>query len=855
MEGAFLRLLEMDRARSGGWGVVRCWVGAVADAGRGIVMRLGPQGPHASRTGKWGGEVMSTVVADFRYALRSLARRPVFATTAILTIAIGIGANASVFTVVNGFMLRPLPYQEPHELVALFAANHELGWSGTDVNPADVVDWGRRATSLEAVTVYQETGFNLTGGDVPELVSALRVMPNFLSVVGWQPTLGRDFTSDEMGAGRDDSVILMDGFWERRFARDHAVLGSTLTLDGAVVTVIGILPPDFQYYDMRADLLRPWAVDVATVERGGHYAEAMGRLAPGVTIDTAREELDGIAHELAAEFPQNVGWTAEVIDLKTEVLGPVAPAASVVLMGAVGFILLMACVNVANLLLARGGTRAREIAVRIALGAGRGRIVRQLLTESVVLAVIGALAGLAAANWAYRAIVAALPPNMPPIFQFEMDTTVLLFTAGITVGAAMLFGVLPALRVTADQGGTLRDGGRSGGNRRASRFGSALVVLQTAMAVVLLVGGGLLMKSIAGMRAQDFGFDPQNVLTARISLPTVRYESREASDAYWREVAARVAAVPGVVSVGTTQSHPLMGSNWGRTLRVAGQDRPEDESLPVRLTIASEGLFESLGFEMARGRVFNAADVADAPPVAIVNEAFIRQYLGPDDDPLAQTLLGSDWEVRVVGVVRDVVERGVDEPPEPALYVPTGQYDLRTRSLVMRTAGDPRDLVGAVQDAVWSVDADIPVYDIQTMEALVDDRVGGFAVIGSLMGVFALLSLILGAVGIYGVTAYAAGQRTSEIGVRLAMGAERTDVVAMVVREGGRLTAIGLAIGLVLAVGLGGAMSSILVGVSPRDPVTFGSVVVVLALVSFGGLYIPAKRASRVDPVTALASE
>lgn len=799
---------------------------------------------------------MGTIVADFRYALRSLARRPVFAATAILTIAIGIGANASVFTVVNGFMLRPLPYEDPEELVALFSAHPQLGWSGTDVNPADVIDWGARSTSMEAVTVYQETGFNLTGGDVPELVSALRVMPNFLSIVGWQPTLGRDFLDDEMGDGQDGAVILMDSFWERRFARDREVLGSTLTLDGDVVTVVGILPPDFQYYDMRADLLRPWGVDVATVERGGHYAEAMGRMAPGVTIDVARRELEAIAREMEAEFTQNEGWTVEVIELKSEVLGPVAPAAAVVLMGAVGFILLMACVNVANLLLARGGSRAREMAVRMALGAGRGRIVRQLLTESLVLAVLGALAGFAAANWAYRAIVAVLPPSMPPIFQFRMDTTVLLFTAGITVGAALLFGVLPAIRVTGAQGSTLRDGGRSGRGRNASRFGSALVILQTAMAVVLLVGGGLLMKSIAGMRAQDFGFDPENVLTARISLPGAQYDTREASDTYWEDVVGRVSAVPGMLAVGTTQSHPLMGSNWGRTVRVAGQDRPEDESLPVRLTIASTGLFEALGFEMARGRVFSPSDAADAPPVAIVNEAFVRQYLASGDDPLTQTLLGSDdWSVRVVGVVRDVVERGVDEPPEPALYIPAAQYDLRTRSLVMRTTGDPREAVRAMQDAVWSVDADIPVYDVQTMEALVDDRVGGFAVIGNLMAVFAVLSLILGAVGIYGVTAYAAGQRTSEIGVRLAMGAERTDVVSMVVREGARRTMIGLAIGLVLAVGLGGAMSSILVGVSPRDPLTFGSVLVVIGIVSFGGLYIPAKRASRVDPVTALASE
>jgi putative ABC transport system permease protein len=881
MEDAFLALLRMDRKRLGPLGSVRCWAGALMDASvRGLVMRAqrttprrgavgagqavrrrrpagtryGHQDEMNSRSG--GEEMLETLVSDVRYTVRALARRPIFAATAVLTIAIGIGANTAVFTVVNGFLFTPLPYDDPDELVAIWAAHPGLGWSGTDVNWADAWDWRERSSTLEDLTVFNDDGFNLTGGDAPELVSAVRVTPNFFSVVGRQPVFGRDFLPEEIGDGRDRVVILTDGFWERRFARGSHVLGSTLVLDGVAVMVVGIMPPDFVFHDDRPDLFRPWGFEMASAPRDSHSANAIGRMRDGVDVDAVREDLEAIAAQLGREYEESEGWTVEVYPLHQDVVGDVASQASVVLMAAVGFILLMACVNVANLLLARGGGRSREIAVRVALGAGRGRVMRQLLTESLVLAVIGGLLGTIGAIWGYRAIVAGLPSSLPPVFRFEMDATVLGFTAAITVGAALLFGMIPALRATGDRATTLREGGRGGAGRVATRFGSALVVLQTAMAVVLLVGGGLLMKSVAGMRGQDFGFVPENVLTARIALPATQYDSREASEAYWREVTQRIQEIPGVLGVGTTQSHPLMGSNWGRTIQIAGQDLAEGQDRTVRLTLASPGLFETLRFGMVRGRTFTEADGAEAPSVAIVNEAFVERYLGPDDDALAQTITsGPEWSAPIVGVVHDVIERGVDSPPEPSLYLPIEQADVRTRSLVMRTVGDPTAVVADVQEAVWSVDADIPIYSVQTMEALVEDRVGGFAVIGTLMGTFALLSLLLGAVGIYGVTAYAAGQRRAEIGVRLAMGAERTDVVSMVVREGAWRTLLGLSIGLALAAFVGSAMSSILIGVHPRDPVTFATVVAVLATVSFLGLWLPARRAAQVDPMRVLGAE
>ncbi len=798
---------------------------------------------------------MGTFLDDLRFALRGFARRPVFAVTAILTMALGIGANASVFTVVKGFLLTPLPYDHPEELVTLQAANPELGWTDTDVGPADVWDFRTRARSLEDVAVYYEDGLNMTGRGDPELVQGIRTSPNVLRLLGRSPALGRDFADDDYGP--DHAVaVLSDGFWERRFGRSTDLLGSTLTLDGHPYTVVGILPPDFRFLDSRSDVFIPLTERPEEAERGGHYASAVARLATGATLDQARAELTAIAAAQAEEHPEtNRGWTVEVTATHAELVGDVARRASLVLMVAVLFVLLMACVNVANLLMARGEARARELAVRAALGAGRARVVRQLLTESLVLAAIGGGLGLLMAHWGYRAIVAGLPSGIPPVFQFGVDGSVLLFVASVTVGAALGFGLVPALRATGGAIESLREGGRGGRNRRAGRFGSTLVVVQTALAVVLLVGGGLLMKSLAAMRHQDFGFDPDSVLTVRIALPHAVYGTDDEVRAFWDAVESRVRILPGVVAAGSTQSHPLMGSNWGNTIRLAGREGVERK---VRVTYVSSGLFDALKFRVVRGRGIGENDGPDAPPVAVVNEAFVRQYLAPGDDPLGQTLLAGDdgsMRVPIVGVIHDVIERSVDRPPEPSMYASLSQVVVATRSLVVRTAGVPADIVPALQRAVWSVDSDLPLYGMETMNALVERRLGGFTVIGYLMATFALLSLLLGAVGIFGVTAYAAGRRTNEIGVRLAMGAEREDVVRMVVVQGGRRAAFGLGLGIVAALGMSRLLGSILVGVRSWDPATFGLVIVILGIVALLGLWIPARRAARVDPVRALASE
>ena len=799
---------------------------------------------------------MGTVFSDVRFAVRSLARRPMFAGTAIATLALGIGANASIFTVTNGMLYAPFPYEEPEELVALNEANPSLGWDGVDVNPANVWDWRERSRSMEDMAVYYGDALNFTGDGDPELVQGLRATSNVFTLLGREPAMGRGFQADEMGEGRDDAAVLTHGFWVRRFGGDPTTLGRTLVLDGESYTVVGILPEDFVFFGERPDLFLPFPMHPSETLRDSRFAESVGRLAEGATLEDARTELTQIAGLVAQEHPDtNEGWTVEATSMRQEMLGGIAERAAQVLMGAVAFILLMACVNVAGLLMARGEARFREMAVRSALGAGRARVLRQLMTESLVLALAGGALGMMIGVWGSRVITAGMPSDMPPVFRYEVDGTVLLFVALVTLGAAVAFGLSPALHLLRSGGDALRGGGRHGGARRSGRFGGTLVVAQTGLAVVLLVGGGLLMKSLAGMRDQDFGFDPESVLTLRVTPPESTYPEAEDLAAFWAAAEARVQDIQSVHAIGSTQSHPLMGSNWGSTIRLASE--PERD-LTVRTTYATGGYFEALGVQAVRGRIITDEDAGEAPFVAVVNETFVRRYMGEEIDPLSQTLLvesQGETGIPIVGVIPDMIERGIDRGPEPNWYIHPEKGGIRSRSLVMKTAAPTAQVLAQVQEAIWSIDANLPLYRVETMEDVVERRLGGFLLIAQLMGAFALLSLILGAVGIYGVTAFSAGQRSQEIGLRKALGAEDGQVVSMVVHSGALKAGLGLVLGLGAALGMAKLLTSILVDVNPWDPTVFGLVTGALAAVSFLGLWVPARRAARVDPVQALSAE
>jgi len=708
---------------------------------------------------------------------------------------------------------------------------------------------------LEELAVFYNHDFSLTGDGPPELLSGVRVEPNLLGLLGRTPALGRHFSGEEVGSGQDGVVILADGFWQRRFGGDRGVLGSTIVLEGVPRVIVGVMPPDFRFLDARPDVFLPLDLVPADHARYEKFLRAMGRLAPGVSLDEARIELGQIAVQLQEEYPEtNADWTVQLVSLHEDMLGPWGKPVSLWLLGAVGFLLLMICVTVANLLLARGEHRARELAIRRALGAGRGRVVRQLLTESLVLGSMGGALGLLLATWGYRGVVATLPEYTSPNFQFGLDGSVLAFTVIITLVAVLMFGVIPALQASRSGIGELRDGGRSGRSLASAHHGNVLIVVQTAIALVLLVGGGLLVKSLSGMKNQELGFEPRNVLTVRLTPPVVEYPERADTRTFWNAVENRVAEIPGVVGVGTTQSHPLMGETWVRTVRLVG----EDDDRTARLTYLSGGLFDALGFRVVAGRPIRSTDDEDAPEVAVVNESFVRSYLGQDVDPLSIYLqAGSDTlpPVPIVGVIEDVVEGGVEQAPGPALYRSISPVAVRTRSLVIRTAGLPGEMIESVQEAVWSIDPKLPLFQIGTMEELVEEKIGGFAVIANLMTLFAILSLFLGALGIYGVTAYSTGRRTREIGIRLALGAKPGDVVRMVLEEGGRRALLGLALGLVLAFLGTRALGSFLIGVNPRDPVVFLLVTVILAVVSLLALWLPARRASAVGPMAALINE
>lgn len=860
MEETFLALRRRYLERGGPFAGLRCWAAAVADVVSGAVTaRVRALGPRRGAVDGSGEAGIRSFGRDVGLAVRSLARRPVFLLAVSVTLALGIGANAAVFTVSRGLLLAPLPYEASDELVVLYAENPELGWFETDVNPADAWDWRARSETLEDLAVYGQDRLALVRDDAaPEMVSAVRGTPNLFDVLGVSPALGRGLRADDFGENGSGEVVLTHALWQRLFGGDPDVLLRTMRLDGVSYRIVGVLPPETPFMDARPDLFLPLGYRPADTPRDSHYQEAIGRLAPGATLDEARAELRGIAAALAESHPEtNEGWTASVVSLREDMLGDIARRASLVLSAAVALVLLMVCVNVANLLLARGRSRGRELAVRAALGAGRRRLVREMMAESLVLSAVGGCLGLLLGVWGVRGIVSLLPSTMPAVFTIEVDEVVLLFVAGVTVASALLAGLLPALRSSRQAMERLRSAGRVGRERESTRFGGALVVSQTALAMVLLACSGLLLKSVAGMRGQDFGFDPAGVVASRVAPPIASWPEDADLRRFWRTVEERVRALPGVAAAGTTQSHPLMGSNWGSTVRLEGE--PETERR-VRTTYASPGLRKALGLRMLRGRWVEWADGPDAPRVAIVNEAFVEQYLGSKVDPLEARILGAEGGpgTAIVGVVEDFVERSVDEPPEPSWYLPAAQGARvpRTRSIVVRAAGGPAaSVVPAVREAVWSVDPDLPLFETETMEGLIDRRVGGFSAIAWIMSVFGLLSLLLGAVGIYGVTAYATGRRRGEIGVRLALGAEGREVVRMVIREGAGRALLGLTLGVAAALLFARLLGAVLVGVEPADPVVFGAVVVLLAGVSLLGLWLPARRAARVDPVRTLAHD
>jgi putative ABC transport system permease protein len=806
---------------------------------------------------------MDTALRDLRYAVRALLRQPGFTIAVMLTLALGIGANTAIFSVVHGVLLRRLPYPNDAQLMTVWT-RLSSGTTETASLP-DYTDWKAQNSSFAQMSAYANSNDNLAapGGD-PERVPSARVIADFFETLGVRPAAGRWFVPDEFVFGSHRVVVLSHGLWERRFGANPAIVGQTITLNARPYTVVGVAPESMRL-PARAQLWTPLAFDPASGPRSrrGDFLSVVARLKPGVSQARAQADMDAIARRLADAYPQtNARIGVDVISLHDQLVGQIRPAL-LVFSGAVAFVLLIACANVANLLLARATAREREMAVRAALGAGRKRLVRQMLTESLVLAVGGGALGLLLAWWGVRGLKAAAPPTLPRLDEIGLDPIALGFTAVAVLVTGFLFGIAPAWRGSAFAlHATLGAGGRAGiGGGRGERLRGVLVVTQVALALVLLVGSGLLVRTFARLQQVDLGFDPRNVLTAQLVLPGAKYTSEERMMSFFDALRERLTATPGVRTVALSSDVPLGGGYNYLSFQVIGQPAPRTgENLPDAVPTAATGeYFAALRIPLQSGRLFTQADGPNAPRVAVVNQELVKKAFA-GRDPLGQRISfgnptdSTSW-LTIVGVVGSTRLEGVGLETYAQAFTPLAQSVVPYVYVVARTKGDPASLTPALRREVAALDATLPLSNILSMEQRAAESVAQFKLNSVIVTLFAVVALVLASVGIYAVIAYAVAQRTREIGIRMALGAARADVLRLIVRDGMSPTVLGVVIGALGALGVTRLMRSLLYGVSATDPIVFSVVAAMLVIVALGACWVPARRAARVDPNVALRDE
>ena len=806
---------------------------------------------------------MNTFWQDARYALRMLRKNPGFAAVAVIVLALGIGANTAIFSVVYALLLRPLPYPEPARLLVL--AERSSDGERMSISYPNFKDWQERAHSFEAMAAFRPQSFNLTDTTQPVRLQGQTVSWNFFQILGVRPQLGRLFTAQDDAPGVAPTTLISHGLWKERFGGDPNIVGRTIKIDGDLYTVVGVLPQGFEFY-RRDDLYVPLGLLLTPqggfLDRANHFRMfALARLKPGVTLAQANQEMTALAAQLEREYPAtNSGASAMAQPLTSRLVEDIRPAL-LVLLGAVGFVLLIACVNVANLTLVRATERQREIAVRLALGASRGRIIRQLLSESLLIAVLGGVAGLLIGVWIKDGLLALAPEGIPRLTQVKLDGMVLGFTLGVSALTGLLFGLLPALQASrTDLNTALKEGGRAVAGSARERLRKVLLVGEVGLALVLLIGAGLMLRTVSKLTHIDPGFDATNLLTMRFTLPANAY-NEEQRRAFYSEALARVSAQPGVRSATLSLSLPIDGSNWNSVFIAADKPVPARAEIPsAAFTPVSANFFETMGIRRLRGRGFSETDTADAPRVAIINETLARR-LWPGEDPIGKRLKQgfpedkTPWR-EVVGVVADVKLNGVDRETPLQAYLPLAQEPARGLGLIVRSANaNPLALRPAVEQAIHSIDRDLPLYGVYSMDQLLGDAIAQQRLTMVLLVGFAVLALTLAAVGIYGVMSYSVTQRTHEIGIRLALGAQTRDVLRLVVGQGMLLALVGVALGLAASFALTRVLASLLFNVSPTDPLTFAAIAFLLTFVALLACYIPARRATKVDPMVALRYE
>lgn len=814
-----------------------------------------------------GANIVESFFQDLRYGARSMRRSPGFTAVAVIALALGIGANAAVFSVVNAVLLRPLAYKDPERLVTVM---HNVD---NPVAVANYIDWRDESQSFETMAAADFWTPNLTGTDTPEHLWGLQVTQNMFPMLGVAPMMGRWFAVGEDTKGADHEVILSARLWKRRFNSDPNILGKTITLNGEAYAIVGIMPAEFKFapfWATHAELWVPNTLEDRIQNRDGNSLRIFARLKPGVTVAQAQAEIKTITARLEKLYP-GTNRAVTVTPLRTMVVGDIETPL-LIFLGAVGFVLLIACANVAHMLLARSAARQKEIAVRTALGAGKMRLIRQFLTENLLLAAIGGGAGLLLAIWGTRALVALSPANIPRLDSVTIDGRVVLFLIGVTVLTSVVFGLLPAMNASAvNLSDTLKESGRgtSEGMRR-NRFRNFLVASEFALALMLLIGAGLMIRSFYALQSVDSGFNPHNVLSMVVSVAGSKEADPGHRAVFYPQLLDRLRSLPGVEAAGGINHLPLAGDMWGWSFKIEGRPKPLPGEAPSGVyRMVTPGYFQAMRLPLLRGRDITAEDTASAPGVVIINERAAARYW-PSEDAIGKRIsftsdkvTGPNW-LTVVGIAKNAKQNNWTAKPQPEVYLAAFQNQLLMNdpsshfayiTLVVRTAGDPGPMSAAVKDTVWSFDRNLPISEVLTMDGVVADATAEPRFEMLLLGMFAIVALALAAVGIYGVMSYSVTRRTHEIGIRVSLGASRANILLLVVKQGMILALIGSSVGIAGALLLSRLMTKLLYGVRPNDPITFATVATILMMVALLASYIPARRAMRVDPMVALRHE
>ncbi|MCA1585154.1 MAG: ABC transporter permease [Acidobacteria bacterium] len=807
---------------------------------------------------------MGNLSQDLRFAVRSFLRAPRFTIPAVLALALGIGATSATFSVVRGVMLEPLPYHDPERIVVVWENNLKRNRPRNVIGAANFVEWRERTRSLENLAMVGPARLNLMLGDQPQEVTGLSASSDVFPALGVQPALGRAYSSTEDEEGHDDVMVVSHEFWQSRLAGRGDVLGITVPANGRLRTIVGVMPPAFTVLGQKADFLVPygWTLERLRAAPGRGSSHGLARLRAGVSIEQAASDMQNIAAALEAEFPErNAGWSVTLVPVHEQMVDQIRPALQV-LGGAVALVLLIACVNVANLLLARSTARQQELGVRAALGAKRGRLVRQLLSESLLLGAAGGVAGLALAFLFHRGLLALVANRIPVprIEQVTLDVTVLAFTMVLALTTGLLFGFVPAMLASHTPNEALREGGRHGGSPRSRRALGVLVVAEVALSLVLLAGAGLLIRSFVRLQDIHPGFRAEGLLTARVQLPAIRYDTDERRSGFFTDVLTRVEALPSVRAAAGVSFLPLAGLGIATSFDVADQPRPGAGEAPTtEVRPVTPNFFRTMGIPHLAGRDFTASDRRDSPRVAIISETLARRHLA-GENPIGKRLHvnagpGGNDPFEVVGIVGDITMTSLEGEMRPAVYIPHTQLAIGLMTLVVRTDTNPLTLANSVGAAVRTIDSELPLADVRTMSDVVDATLARPRIVAVLLAVFALMALVLAGVGVYGVMAYTVAQRTREIGVRMALGATPRSVFRLVLGQALRLVLAGVVAGVIAASALTRFLTTLLYETDTLDPWTFGATALLLVLVALLASYVPARRGTRIAPVQALRAE